>query len=390
MSIKLIPIKHDSLCHGYQWKIEDESTLAKQIGMIALGQSRHVLKILDAVGGAGIKTGDPAAKSAIAMLTIAEGADPWHRDGWMFQAMSWIAAHKATGGALIRAPQMILADKGFDGLQLKINSKTGLIDAVIIFEDKATENPRATIRDKVWPEFKLMEGGDRENVLTAEVIGLLETRHDLNPDSAIEKVIWEEARQYRVSITINENYSTASKRKRLFNNYDEMVMGNWGRRHADTVEIKDLRTWMQNMADKAIAFVNHGSVQNKKLNVLDTMDMMDVFKINLQPMKINEIDCIEIVVQIINVLQCKTKDFKKEFALLPNFKRLISQDFTLMDETKNRIVKQATINLANEIHAHCVRFGLFKDGYLQGAYYCQCGSDPVLIEQKNTKGEKNV
>jgi hypothetical protein len=145
MSIKLIPIKHDPLCHGYQWEIEDESTLAMQIALIALGQSRHVLKILDAVGGAEIKTGDAAAKSAIAMLTVASGDKPWHRDGWMFQAMSWIAAHKATTSALIRAPQMILADKGFDGLQLKINSKTGLIDAVIIFEDKATENPRGSM-----------------------------------------------------------------------------------------------------------------------------------------------------------------------------------------------------------------------------------------------------
>jgi hypothetical protein len=55
----------------------------------------------------------------------------------------------------------------------------------------------------------------------------------------------------------------AEQSQKLFNNYDENVLGSLDRRHADTVEIKDLRTWMQNMADQAIAFVNHVSGQNK-------------------------------------------------------------------------------------------------------------------------------
>src|SRR5208337_3361298 len=116
MSIVLTPFEHGALCHGSTWSVEDEDVLADQIARIALGQSRHVQRIL-----AGANFGPPAttanaAIGAVELLTVA-GEDPWHRDGWVFQAMSWIAAYGATPGGIIRSPHMILAHKGFDGLQ---------------------------------------------------------------------------------------------------------------------------------------------------------------------------------------------------------------------------------------------------------------------------------
>ena len=83
--------------------------------------------------------------------------------------------------ALIRAPHMILAHKGFDGLQLEVDAATGVVTAAVIFEDKATSNPRQTITNDVWPEFKLLEEGDRENVLTADVSSLLRRAPALIP-----------------------------------------------------------------------------------------------------------------------------------------------------------------------------------------------------------------
>lgn len=88
-----------------------------------------------------------AKKDAIALLSLKPDEKPWHRDGWMFQAISWIAAHN-DGGIAIRAPHLIKAHKGFDGLKLEL-SDAGEVTAVVVFEDKATENPRATIRDDV-------------------------------------------------------------------------------------------------------------------------------------------------------------------------------------------------------------------------------------------------
>jgi len=253
MSINLTPFEHGSLCHGNTWVVADEHVLAQQIARVALGQSRHVQKIL-----AGASLGAPpstknSAAGAIELLTVAEGEEPWHRDGWMFQVLSWVAAHRAAPGGIIRAPHMILAHKGFDGLQLELDK--GKVKAAIIFEDKATDNPRATIRDDVWPEFTAFEAGDRENVLTAEVTALLATQPNVDPDIAIENVIWKNVRQYRVSITVNDSHSDDAGRRRLFKGYDQVAAGENRRRRGETLHIKNLREWMQDLADHAIAAV---------------------------------------------------------------------------------------------------------------------------------------
>lgn len=251
MSILLTPFEYGTLCHGNTWVVADEDKLADQIAKVALGQAWHVQRIL-----AGAKLGPPAnvqaaGKSAAALLTVT-GNDPWHRDGWMFQVMSWIAAHTASPGGVIRPPHMIHAHKGFDGLQLEVDAKTGEVRAAIIFEDKATENPRTTIREEVWPDFVQLETGDRENVLTSEVASLLQTVPHVDAHLAIQNVIWKQARHYRVSITVGDTHATDAGRKRLFHDYDTVAGGVVTRRRGETLHVQDLRQWMAALATKAI------------------------------------------------------------------------------------------------------------------------------------------
>jgi hypothetical protein len=190
--------------------------------------------------------------AAIDLLTVPAGADPWHRDGWIFQTISWLAATRASPDPLIRAPHMILAHKGFDGLQLEIDTASGLVAAAVIFEDKATDNPRDTIRDEVWPEFKLLEAGDRENVLSADVSALLITRPDIDTDKAIEKIIWKQIRRYRVSITVGATHASSAGRERLFRGFDTIAGGDVQRRRGEILYIEQLRPWMASLATVAI------------------------------------------------------------------------------------------------------------------------------------------
>src|SRR5271163_4347608 len=46
MTLTLIPIDHEDLCHGWAWTIKDELALAERVARVALGQYRHVAKIL--------------------------------------------------------------------------------------------------------------------------------------------------------------------------------------------------------------------------------------------------------------------------------------------------------------------------------------------------------
>jgi hypothetical protein len=259
MSITLTPFEHGELCHGSTWTVEDEDVLADQIARIALGQSRHVQKILAGANLGPTPTTANAAAGAITLLTVT-GEDPWHRDGWIFQAMSWIAANRATPGGIIRSPHMILAHKGFDGLQLELDRDTGAVVAAVIFEDKATDNPRDTIRDDVWPEFSKLEAGERENVLTAEVVALLQTQPGIDPDIAIQNIIWKEARCYRISITVGDTHANDAGRLRLFRDYDTIAAGAVKRRRGETFCIHDLRRWMNELAQKAIVAVKANMV----------------------------------------------------------------------------------------------------------------------------------
>ncbi|MGO4309061.1 hypothetical protein AB4Z35_04160 [Pseudomonas sp. KB_15] len=254
MPISLEYYDHPTLCHGQVWTITDENLLAEQIARVALGQSRHVQKII-----AGANVGPPAsrasaAQGAIGLLTVPPGEDPWHRDGWIFQVISWIAAQKANPNSLIRAPQMIHALKGFDGLCLELSE--GEVIAATIFEDKATDDSRKTIRDLVWPEFRLLDQGDRENVLVAEVVALLETSREVDPDLAIENIIWKNARHYRVSITVGKYHSTTTGRIKLFKDYDEVIDGKVSKRGGEIFYIEHLRPWMSSLAEKSIAHIN--------------------------------------------------------------------------------------------------------------------------------------
>jgi hypothetical protein len=46
MTISLTPFDCGELCHGNTWSVEDEGVLADQIARVAVGQARHVAKIL--------------------------------------------------------------------------------------------------------------------------------------------------------------------------------------------------------------------------------------------------------------------------------------------------------------------------------------------------------
>lgn len=259
MTLAIASIDHGDLCHGWAWTVEDEDVLAERVARIVLGQYRHVAKILEGVGVPGPIANAEQAKSAIKQLTLGDGEEPWQRDGWIFQAISWIAAHQAPSASLTRAPHIRKSDKGFDGLQLQLNEDGTAITAVIVFEDKATDNARDTIRDDVWPGIVKLEKGERLNELTHEVSAMLDARALADPgfdiDSAIANTLWHEARCYRISITIGDTHSSDAARANLFKGFDDSAPGTVARRRADTIYLPALRNWMANFAVKVISSI---------------------------------------------------------------------------------------------------------------------------------------
>ena len=252
MPISLTTIDNGTRWTGYDWSVENDDELAELVAHIALGQYRHVLHILSETDCIAAAPTQSALEGARQLLTVPPGADPFHRDGWLFQVVSWIAARVENETSLIAPPHMQHAEKGFDGLHVHVDQETGRVRTAVICEDKATTNPRQTIRNQVWKEFEALESGVRDNVLAAEVSALLETGADIDPDQAIQQAFWNQARAYRVAITVDDTHADADGRRRLFRGYHEVVSGDVSRRRAETLCLDDLRSWMESIAAMAL------------------------------------------------------------------------------------------------------------------------------------------
>jgi hypothetical protein len=257
MTLTLTQIDHEDLCHGWVWTIKDEEALAELVARVALGQYRHVAKVLANANVAGPSASTDHRAAAIRMLTAKPDEDPWHRDGWIFQTISWIVAHQHGHGAVTRPPHILRAHKGFDGMQLELSDDGKSVTAVVVFEDKATDNARDTIREEVWPGIAALEAGERVTELTHETSAMLEAQQRLDPhldvDTAIANILWKDARRYRVSITVGDTHLERKARARLFKGFDEKAPGDVKRRRAETIYVPELRKWMEAFAQRAIS-----------------------------------------------------------------------------------------------------------------------------------------
>jgi hypothetical protein len=257
------PINNGKRWAGADWSIVDEKKLAVLIARVAVGQYRHVLQVLketDCIEYAPIKS---TQEGAIKLLTAQDPKKPWHRDGWMFQVMAWIAANIQDPKSLKAPPQMIHAHKGFDGIHLCMDESNKNVVSVIVCEEKATKSPRGKITSQVWPEFRALEAGTRDNELVSDVATILSQNGHIDTDSAVNKILWEKARAYRISITIGDNECSEKGRNDLFKGFKKVAPGdNVEKRRAETFYQSNLRAWMKKMAKRAIAAVKEMEVED--------------------------------------------------------------------------------------------------------------------------------
>lgn len=254
MAILLTPVSEGELWSGATWAVEDEDALANLIARVAIGQARVAERILKEDGLVDVDYPLGGHEAARNLLKIGPSGNPAHRDGWIFQVISWIAAHRAGRPGLIRSPHMRHADKGLDGLLVEFDDVE--IARVVISEEKATKNARSMVRDKVWPEFQDFETGRRDAELVDGVSTLLAGCGHPNPDAVVAAILWTEKRAYRVAVTIDNQHGSSEGRKALYKGYESAVVGDVSRRRAEAFEVQNLRPWFDNLSAKATAIID--------------------------------------------------------------------------------------------------------------------------------------
>jgi hypothetical protein len=231
--------------------------LVSSVGALLLGDRDHAESILDQIddpSGFTYSRGElDRLKERLAFpphgqRTPAEKALSDHRDGWLFQMISWVALREMLGQeALLRAPHAAPAQHGFDGLGVTF-SKDG-IAMVILCEDKASTAPRKKVREEVWVEIESIEQGRHDSAIRSSLVALLREGYSpLEVRRLVQDLQWHEQRAYRVSLCVRDSQVVLEARSQLLKDFENKAKGDRSRRIGVFYPVDSLRPWFDRFA----------------------------------------------------------------------------------------------------------------------------------------------
>lgn len=241
----------DGHCQGVTFTVIDADALARAVALVLIQEYALARSILsgEVIGDDGGVISLDADEIDDIIGRRLKPRNVYHRDGFLFQLMMWLAAHlDLDDGDLVALPHAQASAKGQDSIV--VHRAEGAVVALSICEDKATEYPRDTVRDEVWPEIRDYEAGGRRDELRSNIIATLGIG-GVPADEAsvlVRRISWEGKRRYRVRVTLE-----GARTNGLFKGFDEIVAGGVDRRRGETIHLPGLRAWMTTFAAKVEA-----------------------------------------------------------------------------------------------------------------------------------------
>jgi hypothetical protein len=260
-----VPIDAHSV--GDRWQVQDIDRLARLIAVIAMGQAIHAAKIIRELSPASPALNKQALRNAAKrqLRLVGQTEDEldkarWRRDGFIFEAISWIAARQSTGAnSFLKDPHLKSTTQGIDGLMIEMDIESHEVIRATIFEDKCSDNPRRMFRDQVMPAFKEHHGNSRGPELVAAAGALIE-KSGLDETAAIEaaaRVLDLAFRRYRAALTINQDDNSQTGRRAIFKGYEQLESIEQPQRVGATFVVDgELRAYFDRLAERAIAAVD--------------------------------------------------------------------------------------------------------------------------------------
>ena len=250
------------------YEVIDKHQLAEWIAIMMLGQYAHIYMIIEKLSPMEMPSEKALIDYMLSKLMVPSDNQTLieHRDGWLFQMMSWIALniklHADFPGCTIHmaAPHDAPVKHGLDGLALVVTADNK-VSRIVITEDKCTKNPQSYIRYNVLPEFEEYEKNLYDNKLISELTQLINPATHIGLYIALSPSFanhdnW----SYRIGITRQDAHDNANGRKNLYDGYDSKVSGNVSRRNGASVNLPDLRAWMQDLSDRVCAVLRSKKV----------------------------------------------------------------------------------------------------------------------------------
>lgn len=246
-------------CDYSQWTILDEERLVITLAWLYLRKPSHAVQIINELdpSRAGFPSGifsnaiDLLSVKMSDILTDLSSLDSEtlkkatnkknkrieQRDGLLFQHLSWVAACMDMPTALAAPPHVRKADKGFDGLLVRIADATGAISSVVLCEDKASINPKKLVQGSVWAEIDGIVRGEKNLEILDAITAILREQSSLESDDLeglLGDLIFEQSRAFRVAVTAMPKNADANGYQHIFNNFENHALG------ADTVRLAEV------------------------------------------------------------------------------------------------------------------------------------------------------
>jgi hypothetical protein len=193
-------------CDGSQWFVQDYPELVRLTGLIMLGRAQHAADILNGSQPAAPVT-HPALKARLRRdLVLPPGADPWHRDGLLFESICWLVAKlKAGPDDVISDPHRKATQQGADNVKVGFDPAARTLTTVTVYEYKCTDRARRTFKREVLPAFADYLSGARDDQLAQTTIALLSRFNltDAEQTQAYERLVVDRPLAFQASLTVS-------------------------------------------------------------------------------------------------------------------------------------------------------------------------------------------
>jgi hypothetical protein len=237
-------------CGGRQWSVLDEDALANLTALVLIGRAKHAESILAGAQRNFVVLPDALKEQIRAQLHPPEGPLTYHRDGLLFEIISWIVARLASSADdIISTPHLKSTQQGLDTIKISFDPHSRVLIRAVIYEQKCSENARDKFRDEVIPAFHEWRSHKRDNQLVQAVTSLVE-RFDLTDSEHMalyDQIVQVHPIAFQAALTVTPSPFNAARCVALFNGYSAVTV-NIDDRMGDTFPLSDIRAWFSHFA----------------------------------------------------------------------------------------------------------------------------------------------
>lgn len=247
MTLRVDPTAMLPQCFGSIWWVQNVDALADVCAEVLIGRALHAAMILDGAHPAGTPPIITARLKEKLRTELHPESDPkiWHRDGLLFEIISWIAARiTATENEAISDPHLKATTQGTDCLKVTVDPVGRVLTRATVYEYKCTTNWRQLFAGDVLRAFQEYVSGERDNQLAQAAISLL-TELGFTPaerGAAYDILVRSRPLAFQASLTVAPQNFTAEQRLALFSGYDALA-ADVTVRGGNTMPLDNVRGW---------------------------------------------------------------------------------------------------------------------------------------------------